>query len=140
MTSPLSRIAVRPFAVLTLGLIGAYYALRGLAAPCAGIQCDFYIPLSLLLPLLALLLVAVIGRLSIAAARQAAQAARDEGERRAQVTWLRLLVLCTLLGILGPIASLAIFRDRPDTLVPVATLLIVLVPVSALSYSLTARR
>ncbi len=139
MTSPLSRTAVRLFAASTLALMAAYYGSRGLAAGCTGIQCDAYIPLSLLLPLLVLLLVAVTGLLSIAAARQAVQAARDEGARRAQVAWLRLLVLFTLLGILGPIASLAVFRDSPDILVPVSTLLIVLVPLSALSYSLTTR-
>jgi hypothetical protein len=46
----------------------------------------------------------------------------------------------TALGVVGPIVALAIFRDSPDRFVPVATVLVVALPVSVLLYTLTAGR
>lgn len=121
-------ISMRVSAVLTLGLLAAYYVLRVVASRCSGLQCDIYIPLSLLVPLLILILAAVTGVLAISAARQ-----------RAQGAWLGVLSACTLLGVLGPLGLLAVLRDRPaDLFVSLATGLVLLVPLSALIYSFVA--
>ena len=70
-------ITMRVSAFLTLGLLVAYDIVRVVATSCSGLQCDIYIPLSLLVPLLILILAAVTGVLTISAARQ-----------RAHGTWL----------------------------------------------------
>jgi heme/copper-type cytochrome/quinol oxidase subunit 3 len=119
--------SIRVFAILTLGLLAVYYVLRAVVAQCSGNQCDVYIPLSLLLPLLILVMAAVTGLLAILSARQGAQRA-----------WVGVLGVCTLLGVLGPIVSAVIFRDSPDVLVPLATVLVLLAPLSALIYSFSA--
>lgn len=115
--------SIRIFAALTLGLLAVYYVLRAVAAQCSGNQCDVYIPLGLLVMLLILVKAAVTGLLAILSARQGAQRA-----------WIGVLSTFTLLGVLGPIVSLAIFRDSPDLFVLVATLLVLFVPISALTY------
>jgi hypothetical protein len=53
--------AVRVSAVLTLLLLATYYALRRAAAECTGVQCDWYIAPSLLLPILILVVVGLTG-------------------------------------------------------------------------------
>jgi hypothetical protein len=110
--------------MLTVGLLAAYYVLRTLGAQCSGSACDTYFtPLSVLLPILILIMAAVTGLSSIAAARQGA--------------WFGLLSVCTLLGILGPVVSAVVWRDHPNTFVLVATLFVLLVPLSALIYSVS---
>ena len=118
--------SARIFAVITFVLLIAYYALRALAAQCAGPECETYIPFSLLLPLSALVLAAVTGYLAIGASRA-----------RRQAGWLALLIICTILSVAGPIASAFIFRDSPDLFVPVATMLILIAPLAALIHSFT---
>ncbi len=93
---------------------------------------------TLLLPLLVLIMAAVTGLLAISAARRGAQAAPDQAIKQRQTTWLGILSICTLASVLGPIVSLAVFRNSPDVFVPVATLLILLCPLSALIYSFAA--
>jgi uncharacterized membrane protein YhaH (DUF805 family) len=118
--------------VATLALLVVYHALRIAASQCGGSACDWYILLSLLLPLAVLVLAAVTGAIAISAAR------RTEGERAGRL-WLGLIVTCTLLGVFGPLVALAVLRDSPDTLVPLATVLLVLTPVSVLAYSMRRR-
>lgn len=112
------------WAAVSLGLLVAEYAERSIAAQCAGAACDWFLPLDLLLPLLILATVAVTGLLGFAAARS-----------RGQTAWLSVFGAATVLGVLGPIVSLAVFRDSPDGFVPVATVLLAVVPVIALIYS-----
>jgi hypothetical protein len=57
---------------------------------------------------------------------------------RQQGTWLRVLAVATLLSLLGPFGSAVVFRNSPDTFVPVATVLALLTPLGALLYSFLA--
>lgn len=127
---------MRLLAVLALGMLAAYYVLRAVAARCSGPQCDGYIPLSLLLPLLVLIVDAATGYAAASAAWRRARGSASRADRLRQATWLAFLIGCALVGVLGPVASLTVFRDSPDVFVPVATALAALVPVSVLAYSL----
>lgn len=49
-----------------------------------------------------------------------------------------VLSLCTLLGVIGPLVALAVLRDSPDAFVVTSTILVAVVPASALVYSFTA--
>ncbi len=118
--------SVRILAILTFVLVAAFYGLRALAGQCVGGECETYIPFSLLLPLVALILAAITSYLAIGASRA-----------RRQIGWLVALIVCTILSVAGPIASAFIFRDSPDLFVPVATALIVMGPLAALIYSFT---
>lgn len=63
------------------------------------------------------------GRLAISDARKAAR------------PWLAPFVAITSLGVFGPVVAVTVFRDQPDTGVAVATVLFVLTPLAALTYS-----
>jgi hypothetical protein len=119
-------VGVRVAAIVTLVLLIAYHLMRVAATACTGSGCDFYIPLSLLLPLLILVGAAVSGALAISAAR------RDR-------TWLMVLVVCTAVGVLGPIIALVVLRDSPDAFVVTSTILVAVAPVGALVYSFSRR-
>ena len=110
--------------LLTLALLAGYYVMRSAATQCVGSACDGYIIPSLLLPLLILIIAAITGVLAVSVAR------------RRSAVWGGALALCTALSALGPIASVIIWRDHPDTVVLSSTLLIVLLPVCALLFSL----
>jgi uncharacterized membrane protein HdeD (DUF308 family) len=113
---------VRTFAIITLVLLGGYHVMRVIVAQCSGAACDAYIPLSLLLPLLVLASAVVTALLAIAHAR-------------ADGTWLIILVATAAVGVLGPVVSLIVLRDNPDAFVILSTVLVLLIPVSALVYS-----
>lgn len=115
---------LRLSAVAALLLLGVYFVLRFTAARCAGAQCDAYIWPSLILPIGVLLMVGNTGRLAIADAR------------RRGPSWVAPLVATTVLGVAGPVAAVAVFRDQPDVVVAVATVLFLLTPLAALGYSL----
>ncbi len=115
-------MGVRVAAIVTLALLIAYHLMRVAATACSGSVCDAYIPLSLLLPLLVLIGAAVSGMLAISAAR------RDRA-------WLIVLILCTAVGVIGPIIALAVLRDSPDAFVVASTIVVALAPVGALVYS-----
>lgn len=61
MTRPQCVLGIRIFAIVALGLLAAYHALRLLATNCTGAGCDVYIPLSVLLPVVTLMMVAITG-------------------------------------------------------------------------------
>lgn len=115
--------ALRFGAVVTLVLVGVYFVLRFAAARCSGVQCDKYIWPSLALPLGVLVLVAITGWLAIATARR-------EGS-----SWFVPLIVSGVLGVLGPVAAVAVLRDQPDAVVGVATALFLVTPIAALVYS-----
>jgi hypothetical protein len=100
--------------------------MRIAATACTGSVCDAYIPLSLVLPILILVGSAVSGVVASLAAR------RDR-------SWLVVLGLCTAIGVVGPIAALALLRDSPDVFVVTSTILVAVAPVGALSYSFSPR-
>lgn len=116
------RIAIP--AVLALLLLGAYHALRLAAGRCSGGQCDIYIPLSLLVPILLVVMVAVSGVVAI----------RDARARHRR--WSIALTASTVLGTAGPVVAAAIYRDQPDAVVAVATVLFAQAPLLALAYAL----
>jgi hypothetical protein len=116
--------AIRVWAILALLGVAVYHALRGLASHCVGAGCDAYVPLSLLLPLVALCLSGVTGLVAISYSR---------------ASWRRLLTASTVLSVLGPVAALLLLRDSPDALVPLATVLWLLTPIAALVYSVLDR-
>jgi len=115
-------VGVRVAAIATLVLLIAYHLMRVAATACSGSACDAFIPVSLLLPILILVGAAVTGVLAIVAAR------RD-------TTWLIVLILCTAVGVFGPIVALVVLRDSPDAFVVTSTILVALAPVGALVYS-----
>ena len=118
--------AVRLLAAAVLVLIAVYFVIRSLATACTGAACDAYIPISALIPLLILITVAVTG---IVAAVQA----------RARHSWFAGLLLSTVLGVLGPIVALLIFKDSPDAFVAAGTLLELQLALVVLAYSFLAR-
>lgn len=133
-------LAIRAGSILILGLLAAYYVLRGLASGCDGPLCEQYIAPSLQLPLLILAVAAVTGLLALSSARRGERDAQNPAARRRYATWLGVLGACTMLTVLGPVASVVIWRDHPDTVVLLATMLMLLLPVSALAFSFLADR
>jgi hypothetical protein len=114
---------IRICAVIALVLLGSFSVLREIATQCVGTQCDVYFVPSVMLPLATLVAVAVTGVLAVSWARPVGGA------------WVAILIVTTALGLVGPPVTLLIFRDHPDSLVLVATLLLVQGPVAALVYS-----
>lgn len=125
-------LALRVCAIAALLVLGGYHLMRLAAAQCNGVGCDWYIAPSILLPLLVLGLVSVTGVLAVVAVRRR----RDAPGAR---TWLIVVIITTLLGVAGPVVSLAILRDSPDALVVTGTVLYMLAPVTALAYSLRVK-
>lgn len=115
--------ALRVSAIAALALLGIYFGLRAAATACSGAGCDAYVWPSLALPVGVVVMVAVTGWLAMASAR------------RQGSSWFVPLIGCTGLGVLGPVAAVAVFRDRPDAVVAVATALFLVTPVAALAYS-----
>lgn len=118
--------AVRLLAAAILVLIAVYFVMRGLATACTGAACDAYIPISVLIPLLILITVAVTGITATV-------------DARARHSWFAGLLLSTVLGVLGPIVALLIFKDSPDAFVVAGTLLELQVALVVLAYSFLAR-
>jgi len=114
---------LRISASVALALLGGYAVLRTIATQCAGVQCDVYVMPSLALPIAAVVAVGVTGVLAIYRARPLGG------------SWPVILIASTLLGVIGPPVALAVFRDQPDSLVVVASLLLVQAPVAALVFS-----
>jgi hypothetical protein len=123
--------SIRAWAVVTLIVVGGYHLLRSMAAQCRGPQCDVYIPISLLVPMLALLTSAVTG---VTATASAWQRARTMPAERPHGWWL-ILAGATFISVIGPPLTLAVFRDNPDAFVATATLLVAVAPVAGLTYT-----
>ncbi|HKC19131.1 MAG TPA: hypothetical protein VKE27_05810 [Candidatus Dormibacteraeota bacterium] len=113
---------VRWLAVAVVALLAAYFVLRAMASACAGAACDVYIPISLLLPLLILVAVAVTGITATMNARQ-------------EHSWFAGLLLSTILGVAGPILALLILKDSPDAFVATGTVLELQVAIVAFAYT-----
>jgi hypothetical protein len=113
---------VRLLAVATIVLIGGYLVFRVVVSSCTGATCDAYIPASLLLPLSILVLAGVTGVSATSLAR---------GDRG----WVIALLAATLLGTVGPLAALAVLRDKPDILVPLFFALELLAAMTVLAFS-----
>ena len=114
-------------AAAALGILAVYHALRVVAGGCSGAACDVYIPLSLALPVAAIVMVLATGVMGFGASRGSAP-------------WQAAIAGTAALGVAGPPAALAVWRDSPDVFVAVATVLIALCPVCVLGYSALVRR
>lgn len=114
--------AIRLLAAAVIVLLVADFALRAVASGCAGAGCDVYIPISALIPLLVLVMALVTGIVATTSARH-------------DHTWFTVLLGATVLSVLGPAVALLVFKDSPDTFVPVSTGLVLLVPIAALAYT-----
>lgn len=110
-------------------LLAAYHGLRIAASQCGGAACDWYIPISLLLPIAILLAVGVAGALAFPAAR-----------RTGAGPWAAVIAASSALGVAGPPVALALLRDSPDALVPAATVMWLLGPICVLAYTVLGRR
>jgi hypothetical protein len=119
-------VRVRVAAIVTLALLIIYHLTRAAAAACQGERCDFYLPLSLLLPLLVVAAAAVTGVLAAMSARR-------------QTPWLLTLGAAAIVSVVGPSILLFFLRDSPDAFVISATVVVALVPVVALIYTLRSR-
>lgn len=113
---------IRILSAAVIALLAVYFAVRAMASGCAGAACDVYIPISALVPLLVLVMAVVTGIVAITSARH-------------DHTWFTVLLGATVLGVLGPVVALLVFKDSPDTFVPVSTGLVLLVPIAALAYT-----
>ena len=108
----------RLWALLALVLLGTYHLLRYAATRCAGSGCDVYIPLSILIPLLSWIAAVASGLIRTINARSLA-------------TKLTFGALTASAGV-GPMVSLFVFRDSPDALVPLVTVILAIVPLAVL--------
>jgi hypothetical protein len=107
--------------VLVVAVVVVYHGLRIAASQCSGAGCDIYIPLSLLLPISALVLAAVTGGMAAYSAR---------GSRG----WIAVLAACAVLGAIGPIVAGFLIQDN-DVLVWLSTVLVLSVPVSVIAHA-----
>jgi hypothetical protein len=116
---------MRRLALVTLALLLGYYILRLVAQGCSGSGCDWFIPFSLLLPSLVLIASIMTGMRGI----------RYASGTRSNRRWTVPFVVVTLIAVVGPLASLLLFRDSPDRFVPLATALVLPPPLLGLIYS-----
>ncbi len=82
-----------------------------------------------MLPVLILVLIALTGLAALPAASR-----RHRGS-----TWPLAIGVSTILGVVGPMVSLLIFRDNLDQFIPIATALVALPPIVILAYALRTR-
>lgn len=115
--------AIRVNAAVALGLLALYYIFRFAAQQCSGAACDTYIWPSAFLPIGVIVIAGNTGRLAVSSARRDARA------------WVAPLIAATLVGVLGPVVAATVFRDQPDVVVPLATVLFLSTPLAALGYS-----
>ena len=107
-------MVTRVLAVAIVVVVIAYWILRILASECNGAACDAYIPFSLLLPILAILLAGVAG--GIAAY-----------EARARRPWAVAFAGLAVAAVVVPIIVAFALSDN-DTKVGVSTILVLTVP------------
>ena len=109
-------MAARVLAIVIVVVVVVYHVLRLMASSCSGGACDWYIPFSLLLPIIAMLLAVLTGALGAYA-------------ERARLGWSVALAVCAVLALIGPILAAIALSDN-DTKVWIATGLILLVPLA----------
>ena len=117
--------AIRISAAATLLVLGVFFYLRLQASVCTGTQCDSYIWPSLAVPFAVVVLVGITGWYAVADAKKNDPA------------WVVPFIAATMAGVLGPVLVGFVFRDHPDIVVAVATVLYLLTPLAALAYSFT---
>jgi len=111
-----TRVMTQILSAVVVLVVVIYHALRLMASGCSGGGCDWYIPFSLFLPIIAILLAALT-------------AAFAAYEARAQRGWSVLLGVCGVLASIGSILAALALSDN-DAKVWVSTLLVLTVPVA----------
>ena len=111
-------MATRAFAVVVVAIVLVYHVLRVMASQCAGGGCDWYIPFSLLLPIIAILV-------ATGTAAFAAYAAR------AHKVWSAVLGMSGILASIGTILGAMMLSDN-DSKVWLGTVFVLTVPLSVL--------
>lgn len=104
--------------MIVVVIVVFYWVLRVAATNCTGATCDWYIPFSLLLPLLAIALAAVAA--GIAASQE-----------RARPGWRAVIAVCGVLTLIGPVVLALALKDN-DTKVWISTVLVLSVPATIL--------
>ena len=107
-------MAARTLAVVIVAVVLIYHVLRAMASQCTGGGCDWYIPFSLFLPLIAIMLAVVTAALAAYAAR-------------ARKAWSMVLGMAGVLASIGTILEAMLLSDN-DTKVWVATAFVLCVP------------
>jgi hypothetical protein len=112
-------------AIATLALLVTFHVIRLVAGTCSLPVCDWYsVRTAISLSLLLLAMVVITGAVATYGASQ----------HRPRTGWPWALGAATVLGFLGPIVSLVVFRYDPRIFFPVASGFIALVPVITLAY------
>ena len=111
-----TRVTTQILAAVIVAVVVTYHVLRLMASQCTGAGCDWYIPFSLFLPIIAILLAALTAGFAA-------------GEARAQRAWCVLLGICGVLASVGSILAALALEDN-DTKVWVSTVLVLTVPVT----------
>ena len=122
----LSGLGVRVAALATIALLVVYHLMRAAATACDGPVCEWYVPVSLLLPLL------IVGGALVAGVKATTSARNDSA-------WRLILGACTAISVVGPIVGLMILRENPDAFVVSSTILVLVAPAGALVYSFMRR-
>ena len=120
-----TRFVLAALGGLVVLVVLAYHVLRLMAEQCTGPGCDWYIPFSLFLPIIAILLAGLTG----------AFAAYGERDRRG---WSVVIGICAILAVFGPILAAFALSDN-DTKVWVATGFLLTVPATVWLSALTRR-
>jgi hypothetical protein len=110
---------------VVVAVVVLYHVLRLMASQCTGAACDSYIPFSLFLPIIAILLAAVTAGVAVS-------------EARANKLWAMVIGICGVLASAGSILAALAIEDN-DTKVWIATALVLSVPVIVLLYGSTHR-
>jgi hypothetical protein len=109
-------MAVRILGWAIVLIVIVYHGVRIILTSCTGPSCDNYSPLTLLLPIAALILAGVAGGIAAYEAR---------GRRG----WPLVLGACAVAGSIGPIVLALTLKDN-DVKVWVSTFLVLLVPIT----------
>ncbi len=110
---------VRALAFLTIAVLLVYHLVRLASADCSGPGCEWFIPLSIYLPLTGFALAVITGVCGIQAT----------GPRS---IWRAILAVALVISVIGPFAAVIQLRNSPDLVVPIATVLLLVAPVAAL--------
>ncbi len=118
---------VRALAFLTIGVLLVYHMVRLISEDCSGPGCEWFIPISLYLPLTAFSLAIITGV-------RAYLASEARSLRRA------ILAVSIAISGIGPFGAIVVLRNNPDLVVPIATVLLLVAPVAALVEDAVDRR
>jgi len=111
-------MATRALAFVVVAVVLVYHVLRVMASQCTGGGCDWYIPFSLFLPIIAILLATGTAALAAYATR-------------AQKVWSAVLGMSGILASIGTILGAMILSDN-DSKVWLGTVFVLTVPLSVL--------